>query len=98
MRLFWMMLAGALGVVARYELTLLIQDWLGGRGSRLFLVAAVGATFPLATLVINVLGCFLLSLLTTLTLQEVVRPELRLVLGTGFLGAFTTLGEDVSAR
>lgn len=90
MRLLWMMVAGALGVAARYEMTLIIQGWLSGRGSRFFLAAAIGATFPLATLIINVLGSFLLSFLTTLVLHQAVRPDIRLILGTGFLGAFTT--------
>ncbi len=84
------MLAGALGAGARYGLTIAIQSWLAGRGSRGFLVANLGATFPLGTLTINVIGCFLLAFLTTLFLQGAVKEDLRLILGTGFLGAFTT--------
>jgi CrcB protein len=90
MRLLWLMIAGALGAASRYGLTLAIQTWLGGRGARFFLATALGATFPLGTLVINVAGALLLSLLTTLTLHEAVNPDLRVILGTGFLGAFTT--------
>ena len=74
-----MMLAGALGAGARYGLTLWIQH-------------GPGATFdfPLGTLLINVAGCLLLSLLTTLALHNAVSADLRLILGTGFCGAFTT--------
>ena len=80
MKLFWLMAAGALGAAARYGMTLAIQGWLSSRGSQ----------FPLATLVINVLGSLLASFVVTLAVHEVVRPEWRLIVGTGFLGAFTT--------
>jgi CrcB protein len=84
------MLAGGLGAGSRYGLTLLIQGWLAQRGSRIFLLSSLGTTFPLATLVINVAGSFLLSFITVLALHGLVRPEYRLIWGTGFLGAFTT--------
>ncbi len=90
MRLFWIMLAGALGAGARYSFSLAIQNWLQGRGSRSFLASSLGLTFPLGTLLINVSGTLLLALLTTLVLAGAVKPEWRLILGTGFLGAFTT--------
>jgi CrcB protein len=90
MKLLWLMLAGALGTAARYGLTLVIQAWLAGRGSRTLAAAWLGVQFPLGTLVINVLGALLLSFVVTLVAQETVRPELRLIIGTGFLGAFTT--------
>jgi CrcB protein len=48
------------------------------------------ARFPLATLVINGSGCFLLGLLLTYFLETEARPELRLGIATGFLGAYTT--------
>ena len=74
-----MMLAGALGAGARYGLTLWIQH---GPGARF--------DFPLGTLVINVAGCLLLSLVTALALRNAVAPDVKLILGTGFCGAFTT--------
>ena len=73
-----MMLAGALGTGARYGLTLWIQH---GPGA-IF-------DFPMGTLCINVAGCFLLSLITTIGLERAA-PDMRLILGTGFCGAFTT--------
>jgi CrcB protein len=72
------MLAGALGTGARYGLTVAIQGWMKG------------STFPVGTLVVNVVGSLLLAFIATLALHEMVKPELRLILGTGFLGAFTT--------
>lgn len=90
MKLFWLMMAGALGAGSRYGLTLLIQGWMGQRGAHTFLITTLGATFPLGTLIINVTGSFLLSFLTTLAIHEVINPDYRLIWGTGFLGAYTT--------
>jgi CrcB protein len=83
------MVAGGFGAGARYGLTLAVQNWLAGAGSR-WPGHFLGATFPLGTLLINVSGAFLLALVTVLALQETVSPEMRLILGTGFIGAFTT--------
>ncbi len=44
----------------------------------------------MATLVINVLGSFILSWITSLALQNRVSEDWKLILGTGFCGAFTT--------
>lgn len=90
MKLLLLMTAGALGTAARYGLTLAIQAWLAGRGSRTPSVTWLDPSFPLGTLIVNVIGTLLLSLLVTLVANETVRPEWRLILGTGFLGAFTT--------
>jgi CrcB protein len=90
MKIIWMMIAGGLGAGARYGLTLAVQNWLAGAGARGWLGHFLGTTFPLGTLVINVAGAFLLALVTMLALQEAVPPELRLIVGTGFIGAFTT--------
>lgn len=85
-----LMIAGAFGALARYGLTLAIQSWVAGRDGRGITGAQLGPTFPLGTLVINVLGAFLLAFLVTLVAQNAIKPEWQLVLGTGFLGAFTT--------
>ena len=90
MKIIWMMIAGGLGAGARYAMTLGIQNWLAGAGARGWLGHFLGTTFPLGTLMINVLGAFLLAVVTVLALQEAVSPELRLIVGTGFIGAFTT--------
>jgi CrcB protein len=53
--------------------------------------AMVGTVFPLGTFAINLTGCFILSFFLTLTLERLeINPKLRLAIGTGFLGAFTT--------
>lgn len=50
--------------------------------------------FPLATFAVNIAGAFLLGLLLTGLVmrshEDIVRRDARLLLGTGFLGGFTT--------
>lgn len=98
------MLAGGLGVAARYGVTLALQSWLSGLEGRFKWLGAAGAGFPIGTLVINVSGTLLLSMLVALALHGMVRPDLRLILGTGFLGAYTTFStfeleaEELMAR
>ena len=49
------------------------------------------ASLPLGTLTVNVLGCFVLGLLTGLFERTGnLSPELRLLLTTGLCGGFTT--------
>ena len=53
--------------------------------------AMVVSVFPLGTFIINLTGCFILSFFLTLTLERLeINPKLRLAIGTGFLGAYTT--------
>lgn len=71
-------LAGATGTLARY-------------GLAGFVHRVSGASFPLGTLAVNALGCFLAGLLWTLFEQRWSVPgETRVILMMGFLGAFTT--------
>src|SRR6201992_3150025 len=71
-------LGGALGSVARYLMATRIQ-------------MATGWQFPLGTVLVNILGCFLIGVLYVLL---VARPdpkhELRALLITGVMGGFTT--------
>jgi CrcB protein len=69
--------AGAIGAPLRYELDGLV-------GQR------VDGAFPWGILLINVSGSFLLGLLTGLGLHHGLGKTPRVVLGTGFCGAFTT--------
>ena len=70
--------AGGVGSVARY-------------GVSLACLALFGPIFPLGTLAVNAVGCFLLSALFELAVStDRVSPLLRIALGTGFLGGFTT--------
>lgn len=69
---------GFLGAVARYGLSVWVQ-----RSS--------GSTFPWGTLVVNVLGCFVLGALMTLVQERsLVGPTARAFLSIGILGSFTT--------
>jgi fluoride exporter len=85
MNLIVLAIAGAAGTLARYGFGLLIAAWLRGFGSN-----GVVSGFPLGTLIINVLGSFVLGYVTTLALNGRLSPDLRLAIGTGFCGAFTT--------
>ena len=50
----------------------------------------IGA-FPLGTFAANALGCLLIGVLAaTAEHREVISPSVRLALGVGFLGGFTT--------
>lgn len=47
--------------------------------------------FPLGTLIINLIGCFVLGwFLTYVQKKARIRPEFTLMIGTGFIGSFTT--------
>jgi CrcB protein len=71
-------LGGALGTGARY----LLSTWM----ARVF-----GPLFPLGTLLVNVTGSFLLSLVMELSLRTgAVSPNLRMFLATGVMGGYTT--------
>ena len=69
--------AAAVGAPARYLVDGFVQDRTGG-------------AFPWGTWVINVSGSFVLGLLSGLVLYHAAPADLRLVLGTGFCGAYTT--------
>jgi len=77
MRAVWVFVAGGAGSLARW-------------GVAVGCAAAFGPAFPFGTLAVNLVGSFLLSALVELVIGERVTPELRLILGTGFLGGFTT--------
>ena len=72
-----LVVAGGLGAVSRFVVDGLIQ-------------ARAGAAFPLGTLVINGSGSLSLGLLTGLTMAHLLPDTVRLVVGTGFLGGYTT--------
>ncbi len=67
------------GALARYYITLLFQYILGDN-------------FPSGTFFINVTGCLLMGFFATIASQPInnISPEIRLLLQTGFLGAYTT--------
>ncbi len=70
-------LAGALGAPARFVVERAVQR--------------VGATaFPFGTFVVNVSGSLALGVVVGLGLAHGLDPDVRSVVGTGFLGAYTT--------
>lgn len=78
MKLMMICLGGAVGTGARY----LLGTWA---------VRAWGPRFPFGTLFINVLGSFLLVVISYLSMQQrLISPDARVVLGTGVMGGFTT--------
>ncbi len=78
--LIGVMTGGALGALCRYLTSLLVQVMTQGTAY---------SSFPLATLLVNVLGSFLLSALFHANTSH-LSPALQLAIGTGFLGSFTT--------
>jgi fluoride exporter len=71
-------LGGAVGSVARYLLTVVIQQH-------------AGSGFPFGTLVVNVTGSIVLGFLMRYGLETAATsPEMRLLLTTGFCGGYTT--------
>jgi CrcB protein len=78
MRYLLVAVGGAFGSVARY--------WVAGVAPRLW-----GEAFPYGTLVVNVLGSFLISLVMGVALSTTLIPvNLRVFLTTGIIGGFTT--------
>ena len=52
---------------------------------------AIAGSFPLGTLVVNVLGCFLIGVFSSLSGENGgISTSTRLLLTTGFCGGFTT--------
>ncbi len=70
--------AGALGSLSRY-------------GVGVAAVRIIGGRYAIGTLVVNVVGCFLLATLMTAGFSTELLPKaVKLAIATGFLGAFTT--------
>ena len=75
----WLLVAaaGACGAPLRYVVDTKVSD-------------RFNAVFPYGTLVVNVTGSFLLGVVTGLVLDHGLGSSEQLVIGTGFLGAYTT--------
>ena len=75
---FWIAAFGAAGAVGRYAVNLGAARLQGGQ-------------FPLATLLVNVAGCFLIGLVMSVGQEtKLLSPLLVTAASVGFLGAFTT--------
>jgi fluoride exporter len=71
-------LGGGIGSILRY----LSQKWVN---------ESYEHNFPLATFLVNVFGCFLIGILYALGEKgNILSPQSRLLLVTGFCGGFTT--------
>jgi len=78
MKILLIGMGGFFGAVSRYYVS---------RGSVLFF----GDKIPYGTLVVNVVGSFLLGLVFTLSVEKLAISEnMRFLIAVGFLGAFTT--------
>jgi CrcB protein len=73
----WVALAGALGALARYGVHGLVQS-------------RTASQFPFGTVVVNLTGSFVLGLLVGLVTYQGLDGDVRTVVGTGFIGAYTT--------
>lgn len=77
-KLLLIAVAGGLGALSRYGLAGLVQRW-------------TDSMFPWGTAVVNVVGCFLFGLLWVAMEERFsLSPETRVIVLTGFMGAFTT--------
>jgi CrcB protein len=77
-KLLFIFFFGGLGCVSRYELSGFVDRFTAGR-------------FPWGTLVVNVLGAFIIGFFMEITAQsKIISPDLRSGLTTGFLGGLTT--------
>ena len=79
MKILLVMAGGSLGALCRYGTSLL--------AAHLF-----GARFPWGTLIVNLVGCFLIGLAFALADRgsTIMNPAMRLFFITGYLGALTT--------
>jgi CrcB protein len=73
----WVALAGAAGALARFAVHGVVQ-------------ARVTSQLPFGTIVVNITGSFALGLLVGLVTYQGLDADVRTVVGTGFLGAYTT--------
>jgi fluoride exporter len=76
MKLLLVMIGGFFGAICRYSL----GEWLYSDNG-----------FPLGTLFVNLLGCLALGwFLTFMSQNKTIKPEWTYLIGTGFIGSFTT--------
>ena len=75
---WYVALGSAVGGVARFALSVFVQQ-------------RVGPNFPVGTLVVNISGSFVLGLILRYALgTQAITPEVRALLTTGFCGGYTT--------
>ena len=71
-------IGGGIGSASRY----LVSTWAAAR---------FGADFPYGTLIVNIVGCFIIgAFMTVVTERLIVSPYWRLFVTVGIVGGFTT--------
>jgi CrcB protein len=71
-------LSGAFGTAMRYLIGVSVQAW-------------YGPDFPIGTLIVNLIGSFLISMLMYLAVDRgLMATPTRIVIATGVMGGFTT--------
>ena len=76
-RLLWICLGGAVGTGARY----LVAVWAAQR---------LGGVFPYGTLIVNLVGCFIIAAAMHASLALAWSPTVRAAITIGFIGGLTT--------
>jgi CrcB protein len=77
-RYAWIAIGGALGAIARYQVTAAIQS-------------RIPLGFPLGTFLVNVSGCLAMGIVGTLLADRLaLNPNWRFAVPIGFIGAYTT--------
>lgn len=77
LKIFLVFIGGGLGATARYFFNTALAGKLGN--------------FPLSTLVINVIGCFIMGVVVGVLAGKSHTELFRVFIAVGFLGGFTTL-------
>jgi CrcB protein len=77
LKLIFIAAGGILGALLRYGISGLIQGYLNG-------------SFPWGTLIVNLLGCFMIGFLWQISELIIISPNIRVFIFVGVLGAFTT--------
>jgi CrcB protein len=70
-------IGGALGAIARYQVAAIVQ-------------ARHPVGFPSGTFVVNISGCLVMGVVTTVMSERLVHPNWRFLIPIGFIGAYTT--------
>ena len=78
MKVLMVAVGGGIGATTRY----LVSTWAAEK---------FGTNFPYGTLIVNVVGCFIIGLFMTLVTERfIVSPYWRLFVTVGFVGGLTT--------
>lgn len=71
-------IGGAFGAISRFAVSNWVAEWLG-------------STLPYGTFVANITGALFLGFIMTLATEQArVSSDMRLLIATGFIGAYTT--------